>query len=128
MSLGARLREAREAKKLSAKELSELSGVPEKTIYRIETGEVQDPKLSSIKPLMLALHCSPAHLLFDEDEVWSQDDLTSSFMQADALPEEDQRIIAEMIRRWTMVGYMETYFPKEFLTEVSKSNRHRDEA
>tara|TARA_R110002072_G_scaffold2011_17_gene17104 strand:+ start:23250 stop:23633 length:384 start_codon:yes stop_codon:yes gene_type:complete len=126
MSLGSRLREAREDKKLSAKELSELSGVPEKTIYRIETGEVQDPRLSTVKPILMALHCSSA-IIFDEDEVFGHDDLTKSFLQTDALPDEDKKVIAEMVRRWTMVGYMETYFPKEFLSEVSKSNRHRDE-
>ena len=123
MSLGSRLREARESKRMSAKELSEISGVPEKTIYRIETGEVKDPKISSIKPLMIALHNTG--LIFDEDELFGQDDLTRSFLQADGLPTEDQRTIAEIVRRWTMVGYIETHFPKEFLTEISKSERHK---
>src|SRR5690554_2512427 len=103
MSIGSRLREARELHKMSAKELSELSGVPEKTIYRIETGEVKDPKISSIKPLMIALKCSANHIIFDNDDAWGKDELTTSFLHADALPEEEQRTIAEIVRRWTMV-------------------------
>lgn len=43
--------------KLTARELADASGVPEKTIYRIETGEVKDPRLSSLEPLIRTLNC-----------------------------------------------------------------------
>lgn len=99
--------------------------MPEKTIYRIETGEVQDPRLSTVKPILSALRCSAA-IIFDEDEVFGEDDLTKSFIHADALPKEEQKTIAEIVRRWTMVGYMEKYFPNEFLKQVLDSERHRE--
>lgn len=57
-NIGTRIRSKRVAAKLTAKELSEKAGVPEKTIYRIETGEVQDPKISSIAPLTKPLNCT----------------------------------------------------------------------
>ena len=123
MSLGARLKKIRNERKLTAKELSALSGVPEKTIYRIETGEVTDPKLSSIKPLLQALNCSANEVIFDEDEVFGQGELRTAFLQADSLSIEDQRVIAEMVRRYSLVGYIETNFPREFMTQIAEINK-----
>ena len=108
MSLGARLRQARESKKLSAKELSALSGVPEKTIYRIETGEVTDPRLSSIKPLLSTLECNANTMIFDEDEVSIESELQHAFADTKYLPEEEKRFLIELLRRWTMIGHIDS--------------------
>lgn len=45
-SIGAEIKKARKAKKLSQFELAELTGVDEKQIYRIETG-LSSPKLEN---------------------------------------------------------------------------------
>lgn len=65
MSIGDRLREIRKSQRLTAKELSERSGIPEKTIYRIETGEVKDPRISSVEPIIRALNCSADDVLME---------------------------------------------------------------
>lgn len=121
MSLGKRLKKIRSEKKMTAKEVSEISGIPEKTIYRIENEEVTDPKVSSLKAIMSALNCSVNEVLYDDDDIYSHGQLRQAFLQADSLPIEDQRVIAEIIRRYSLVGYIETHFSKEFMTEISKN-------
>lgn len=103
MNIGSRLRTAREAKKLTAKELSSKSGVPEKTIYRIETGEVTDPKISSLLPLISALNCTCDEILLGNQE-------TNKFQRylskAVKLPPRDQAIIMDIIHRYSYMADM----------------------
>lgn len=67
--IGERIRKARTEKRMTAKVLSEHSKVPEKTIYRIETGEVEDPRISSILPLIEVLECSADEILFNHSYI-----------------------------------------------------------
>lgn len=67
-SIGARLRAAREWRLKTQEELSQMTGVTEATISRIENdrGE-QRPRLSTIKRLADALDVDPAWIMFGED-------------------------------------------------------------
>ena len=58
MEIGKRIKDIRTRKRMTAKELSKLSGMPEKSIYKIESGEVKDPRISSIRGIANGLNCS----------------------------------------------------------------------
>jgi transcriptional regulator with XRE-family HTH domain len=59
--MGKRLREIREAKFITQAELSEMTGIAEATISRIEHG-LQSPRISTIRKLAKALEVEPAAL------------------------------------------------------------------
>ncbi|WP_421863112.1 helix-turn-helix domain-containing protein [Motiliproteus sp.] len=102
MDIGDRLRLIRTEQNLTAKKLSEISGVPEKTIYRIETGEVKDPKLSSLEALIRALNCSADRLLFDKSESGLSGILKHTFEHASKLPIGDRVAIISIIDKYLL--------------------------
>ena len=112
MHIGDRLREARKKEGLTAKKLSELSAVPEKTIYRIETGEVKDPKISSIAPLIKVLDCSADEIIFDAKEFTSLGSLKQAFIGASKLPPEELNLILEIIRKVRLATGLENEISK----------------
>lgn len=65
MDIGERIKELRNNKHFTAKELSVLSGIPEKSIYKIESGGVKDPRISSIVALAKGLDCSIDQIVGD---------------------------------------------------------------
>lgn len=107
-SIGDRLRKIRTEQKLTAKQLSELSGVPEKTIYRIETGEVQDPKVSSLEPLIKALNCTADELLFHMNSIPESSKIRRAFLSISQLETvEETEIILEVIRKYCLASTFE---------------------
>lgn len=58
MDIGEKIKSLRAKKKFTAKELSMLSDIPEKSIYKIESGGVKDPRISSVAALARGLDCS----------------------------------------------------------------------
>ncbi len=113
MDIGNRLRRIRTQQNLTAKQLSELSGVPEKTIYRIETGEVKDPKLSSIEPLILTLNCSADELLFDRDKFTDLSKLRQEFAQATQMSEHHLSLLIELVRVFNLGVSFENYLGEQ---------------
>lgn len=99
MNFGERIRTIRNQQGLTAKELSTLSQVPEKTIYRIETGEVADPKLSTIEPLVKALNCSADELIFDKDNFSKLGQLRRYFLNFTELEEDQQQLILDVLQK-----------------------------
>jgi transcriptional regulator with XRE-family HTH domain len=108
MSVGERLKEARSRQKLTAKELSMLSGVPEKTIYRIETGEVKDPRLSSVIPLLKHLDCSTDEVFFGLDDYTSLGNLKQAFLTASGLPSEYLDVLMTVIHALSIKNTFES--------------------
>lgn len=53
-------------RRLTQKELSELSGVPQQTISAIETGARRDPGASTLAMIAKALKCTVDDLIVDE--------------------------------------------------------------
>jgi len=102
MAIGEKIRSIRNSQKLSVNELSELCGIPEKTIYRIETGEVQDPKISSLKPIIKALNCSADEILFDKDDYYAFGALKQAFASASQLPDEEIEILTTVIAKYCL--------------------------
>ncbi len=60
-----KLREARRRAALTQGELAEKAGVGINTIVRIETGEIEEPRVSTLRKLSQALGTTPAELLED---------------------------------------------------------------
>ncbi len=58
MDIGEKIKSLRTNRKFTAKELSALSDIPEKSIYKIESGGVKDPRISSVTALAKGLDCS----------------------------------------------------------------------
>jgi transcriptional regulator with XRE-family HTH domain len=101
-SFGERVRKIRTEQGLTAKELSSRSKVPEKTIYRIETGEVSDPKLSTIEPIVRALTCSADELLFNAESFTKLEQLRQLFLKFTEMNEVQQDFLLEVISRVNM--------------------------
>ena len=109
MSIGEKIRSIRNQQKLTVNELSKQSGVPEKTIYRIETGEVQDPKLSSIKPIIKALNCSADEIIFDKDDYFTFGELRQAFANASQLPDHEIETLITVIQKFCFATSMSKY-------------------
>jgi transcriptional regulator with XRE-family HTH domain len=107
-TIGERLKQARARQQMTAKELSGLSGVPEKTIYRIETGEVKDPRLSSIKPLLQHLNCTADEILFGMDEFYSLGTLKQVFMGASSMHESNLETLIDVARAIQLYDRIQT--------------------
>lgn len=110
--VGERIRKIRSEQKLTVKQLSEMSGVPEKTIYRIETGEVEDPKISSIKPLITAMNCSADEVFFNREDYPTSSVLRQLFANVTTLDESRQQSILEAVRLMICGSSFEEYASK----------------
>ncbi|MBL4568736.1 MAG: helix-turn-helix transcriptional regulator [Flavobacteriaceae bacterium] len=119
MSIGEQIRKIRTQQKLTVKTLSELSNVPEKTIYRIETGEVQDPKLSSVEPIIKALNCSADEIIFSHDDFYKLGDLRQAFALATKLNEVDQDMLIRLIQKVSLASSIEKQISESKFTKVS---------
>ena len=60
-----RLRDARRRAALTQGQLAEISGVGITTIVRIERGQIEEPRVSTLRKLADALDTTPAELLED---------------------------------------------------------------
>ena len=109
MSIGEKIRSIRNQQNLTVSELSKQSGVPEKTIYRIETGEVKDPKISSIKPVIKALNCSADEIIFDQDDYFTFGELRRAFANASELPEHEIETLIIVIQKFCFATAMSKY-------------------
>lgn len=118
MDIGDRLRKVRKQQKLTAKQLSEKSGVPVKTIYRIETGEVKDPRLSSLEPLIKTLNCSADELLFDADQFTNLERLRQAFARATQLHELNLETLIEVVNKFTLA----CSFEEQISQQVQEGN------
>lgn len=118
MGIGEQIRKIRTQQKLTVKTLSEMCGVPEKTIYRIETGEVQDPKLSSIEPVIKALNCSADEILFSHDEFYKLGELRRAFAHASKMNETDQDMIISLIQKISLASSIEKQISESQLTKI----------
>lgn len=107
-TIGARIRAARESREMTAKELYAASGVPETTIYRIETGEVSNPKLSSILPLITALRCNADEILLNKKDVGLSGVLERQFKSISKWPAQDKYDLAKMLEKLITSSYIDS--------------------
>ena len=68
MDMGALLKKKRKQVVMSVKKLSDLSGVAERTIHRIESGDIESPNLRSLKAIAQTLNCSLDEIVWGHSE------------------------------------------------------------
>ena len=66
-TIGTRLRQARERRVLTQEDLSQLAGVTEATISRMENGKSGPTRPSTVRKLAEALGVEPGWLLFGDE-------------------------------------------------------------
>jgi transcriptional regulator with XRE-family HTH domain len=120
MSFGERLRAVRTEQGLTAKDLSEASGVPEKSIYRIETGEVGDPRMSTVIPLIRSLNCSADELIFDKKDFTKLGELRQLFLQFAEIEPQQQQLMLDVIQKLNLAFGFEAMMEKALQDKVSQ--------
>ena len=79
MSVGKRIKERRKHLGMSAEELADRVGVSPATIYRYESGYIENVRASKLSPIAKALHTDEAYLMgWNEDPDQAQLDTTLS--------------------------------------------------
>lgn len=121
MSFGERLRKVRTEQGLTAKELSEASGVPEKNIYRIETGEVADPRMSTVMPLIRALNCSADEIFFDKEDFTKLAQLRQLFLQFPEMLEPHKDLLLDVIQKLNLAFSLERHISVHGLVPIEKA-------
>lgn len=78
MTTGERIKDLRIKRHLTADQLAELVGVNRATIYRYESGDIENMSVDVLKPLAEALHTTPVALMgWDDASTPEFKDLTS---------------------------------------------------
>ena len=90
-----RLKEARNARNISARELAEYLGINKSTIHRYETGELKGIKPVTIKAIAEYLNVNPDYLIGASDikhTIKEAEDLANSIT-------DDEKMLLELFRR-----------------------------
>lgn len=69
------LKELKKSKGMTSKQISDATKIPESTIKRIFSGETEDPYISTIHRIVIALGGSLDHILADTNAVLAQENL-----------------------------------------------------
>ena len=89
------LKELKKEKGMSAKQLAELSNLPEKTVTRILSGRTANPYIDTLDRLCTALNCSIGDILADTRAVVGDASLKTLQEQIDALTADNETLAAE---------------------------------
>lgn len=80
MSVGSRIKERRKMLGMSAEDVAQIIGVSAATVYRYESGDIENMRTDKLVPIANALHTTPAYLMG-----WIED-ADASPNQASVLP------------------------------------------
>jgi len=109
MSFGENLKRLRRDRGWNQGELATRAGIKPSHIPTLEK-ENGDPKLSTIYKLMDALDCSADSLLLDSKKMGISPLLASSFERADKLPENEKKIVIDLIDKYCIANGMGKLF------------------
>ena len=73
MDIGTRIKQRRKELGMSAEKLGEILGKNRATIFRYESGYIENLPLDILEPIATALHTTPAYLMGWEDEQQKND-------------------------------------------------------
>lgn len=111
MSIGAKIKELREAKNMSLEDVAKLCGTTRQTIYKYENEIVTNIPYDKIVLLAKALNTTPSNLFdWKEDKKISPDEPTLTEGERDvlelfrAIPEDQQPVVLAMIRAALSTG------------------------
>ena len=97
MTKGERIKARREALGLSVGELAERLNKNLATIYRYESGEIEDMPITVLEPLAKALNTTPAYIMGWEEEPLDFESLLNALSQARSRPDSPE--IAEAVEK-----------------------------
>ena len=97
MTKGERTKARREALGLSVGELAERLNKNRATIYRYESGEIEDMPITVLEPLAKALNTTPAYIMGWEDEPLDFEGLLNALSQVRSRPDSPE--IAEAVEK-----------------------------
>ena len=101
-----RLKKARNARNISAKELAERLGINKSTIHRYETGELKGIKQPTIQAIAEYLNVDPDYLIGASDSMYAVKEAEADITDEEKMllelfrrvPEENQQMVLNMIR------------------------------
>ena len=108
MSFGSNLKRLRRDKNLTQGELAKASDVKLGHISKLEC-DALEPKISTVYKLMRGLDCNADTLLMDEDKTNMSTILRTQFERAAALPEENQRVLIDILDKYCMAVSFQGY-------------------
>lgn len=116
------LKELKKAKGMTTKQIADATKIPESTIKRIFAGDTDDPYVSTIHRIVIALGGSLDHILADTNAVLSTESLVEVKENAEVVEAERDLVLAEleMLRAKTAAQESEIALLKERI-------QHKDE-
>jgi len=116
MSFGTNLKRLRRDKSLTQGDLAKASGVKLGHISKLEC-DTLEPKISTVYKLMSGLDCNADMLLMDAEKTNMSTVLKTQFERAALLPEENQRVLVDLIDKYCIATGLQGY-----LKEGNKSS------
>ena len=89
------LKELKKSSKMSTKEIADATKIPESTVKRIFSGDTDDPYVSTIHRIVIALGGSLDHVLADTNAVLSTDNIVDVKENAGVVEAERDLMAAE---------------------------------
>ena len=89
------LKELKKSSNMSSKEIADATKIPESTVRRIFAGETDDPYVSTIHRIVIALGGSLDHILADTNAVLSTDSIVEVKETAGVAEAERDRVVVE---------------------------------
>ena len=83
---------------VSPTELAKLSKTPYRTIQRMLNDETSDPRLSTIKPVIITLGVSADMVIFDDEELGKNGDLEVLFRELINLKGQERETVKEVLK------------------------------
>ena len=111
------LKELKKSSGMSTKQIADATKIPESTVKRIFSGDTDDPRLSTIRCIVIALGGSLDHVLADTNAVISTDSLVD-VKEAAGVAEAERDLVAaenEMLKAKNTALTMENELLKKEL-------------
>lgn len=113
MSLGENINRLRRDKGWTQVQLSKHTGIKVGHISKLERGEAEDMKISTLYKLMNAFGCSADTLLMDTEKVGTEGLLRMQFERAEQLPDHNKKIIIDLIDKYCIAAGLQNAFSPE---------------
>ena len=109
MSFGSNLKRLRRDKSFTQGDLAKASDVKLGHISKLEC-DTLEPKISTVYKLMKGLDCNADMLLMDAEKTNMNTILKTQFERAALLPEENQRVLIDLIDKYCMANAFQGFF------------------
>lgn len=86
MSVGSRIKKRRKMLGMSAEDIAQIIGVSAATVYRYESGDIENMRTDKLVPIANALHTTPAYLMGWIDDADASSDQSAGLPVPDAIP------------------------------------------